>query len=94
MKKVMTNDDVLNKRYPPEADDKVFLTCITRRMEHGFDTHIDSSFPAVWLDDRHRAKYGSDGDLVIHDRANGIGFKQTQPTHGLHLLSAGFFTGR
>lgn len=85
----ISNRDVMSGNYDPDADDKVFLTCSVKKRDHGFDVHIDSNGPAIWLDDRYRGIFGGENDLVIHDRSSGNGFVKTQKDHNLNLLSAG-----
>lgn len=83
--------DVLARRIPAQATDKVYISARVSKLASGYVVHIRRTDPVVWLNAQDREEFGHDGDLIVSEVQSMTYGGATPPPGFLSLVSAGVF---
>lgn len=79
---LLTTKHLLEKDYPFECEDKVYLVCEIVQTAQGWDAHLFSQDHVLWLNSSYKDLYGYSSDFVVQELSK-------QPESGKSILSAG-----
>ena len=79
---LLTTKHLLEKDYPPECEDKVYLVCEIVQTAQGWDAHLFSQDHVLWLNSSYKDTFGYSCDYVVPDLSK-------QMESGKSILSAG-----
>lgn len=62
-----TTKDVLERNYPSECEDKLYLVCEIFTTEQGWDVHLFRQDPVLWLNAKYKENFGCPADFVVSE---------------------------
>lgn len=78
----LTTKNVLESSYPRDCEDKVYLICEVMENPQGWDVHLFSQDPVVWLNAQYKENFGNHSDYLVSELSKGDSKNKT-------LLSGG-----